>query len=183
MSSLGSTKVIHDIKDNPVIQVSCQKPSTSSKYPHQRQRVLDTLLMKKSTWTFKCIFLGVHWIYPWCQGLPCPTIFFCQGPSMSSKYLYQGQGVLYTLLIMLYYWNFAHRSRIMFQGTIIGSKMTHILHVSCQDPPKLLMMMRGSWHTFNHASDSKSGTHVLSHICSWPLRPLGKRPSKAFHRS
>ena len=37
--------VIHGVKDDPVLQVSCQGPSMSSKYPHQGQEVLDTLLI------------------------------------------------------------------------------------------------------------------------------------------
>ena len=33
---LGANKVIHDINDDPVIQVSCQEPSMSSNYLHER---------------------------------------------------------------------------------------------------------------------------------------------------
>ena len=37
--------MIHDVQDDPVLQVAGQEPSTSSKYGHQGQGVLDTLPM------------------------------------------------------------------------------------------------------------------------------------------
>ena len=49
VSSLVSSKVIHDIKDDSVLKVPCQEPSTSSKYPHEVPPILDTLLIKIST--------------------------------------------------------------------------------------------------------------------------------------
>jgi hypothetical protein len=36
---------INDVKDDPILQVSSQEPSMSSKYRLQEQRVLDTLLI------------------------------------------------------------------------------------------------------------------------------------------
>ena len=45
MSLVMSVKYIHDVNDDTILQVSCQEPSMSSKYPHQGQGVLDTLLI------------------------------------------------------------------------------------------------------------------------------------------
>ena len=57
---MGSTKYIHDIKDNPILQVSCQEPSTSSKYPHNGLPILDTLPMEISTQNFQDMIFGVY---------------------------------------------------------------------------------------------------------------------------
>ena len=50
--------------------------------------------------------------------------------------------------------------------TIKMSKMTHVLHVFCQEPSmssKSLMMTGVSWHTFNHARKLKYGTNVMNY--------------------
>ena len=47
--SLGSNKVNHDIKDDPVLIVSGQEASTFSKYQNEGTPFLDTLLIKIST--------------------------------------------------------------------------------------------------------------------------------------
>ena len=49
---------IHDVKDGPVLQVSFQEPSMSSKYPHEGPPILDTLLIKISTQNFQGIVFG-----------------------------------------------------------------------------------------------------------------------------
>ena len=41
---------IHDVKDVAVLQVPCQESSTSSKYTHQGQGVLDTPLIILECW-------------------------------------------------------------------------------------------------------------------------------------
>ena len=63
---------ILDVKDDHVLQVFCQEPSTSSKYPHEGPPILDTLLIKISTRNFQGIFLRVKKHHPWHQGWPCP---------------------------------------------------------------------------------------------------------------
>ena len=67
---LRGKKVIHDFKHDPVLQVSYQEPSTSSKYPHEGPPILDTVLIK-ITQNFQGIFLGVNQGHPWYQGCPC----------------------------------------------------------------------------------------------------------------
>ena len=44
ITSWGSPKMIHDVKNDPISKVSSQEPSTSSKYGLQGLGVLDTLL-------------------------------------------------------------------------------------------------------------------------------------------
>ena len=62
--SFGSTKYIHDIKGDPVLQVSCQEPLTSSKYPHKGSPIIDTLLINISTRNFPDMSLGVYQVHP-----------------------------------------------------------------------------------------------------------------------
>ena len=63
-SSLGSNKIIYDIKDDPGLQFFSQEPSTSSKYPYSWSPLLDTLPVKISIWKFQGIFLGVYQDHP-----------------------------------------------------------------------------------------------------------------------
>ena len=51
--------------DDHVIQVSCQKPSMSSEYPHEGPTLLYTLLINILTQNFQGIFLGVKQGIPW----------------------------------------------------------------------------------------------------------------------
>ena len=44
VSSWGSPKMIQHVKNDPILQVPSQEPSTSSKYELQGWGVLDTLL-------------------------------------------------------------------------------------------------------------------------------------------
>ena len=85
-----------------------------------------------------------------------------QEPSMSSKYLMMMGGSWHTSNHdrML---KFGTQVEIPMSRTITKSRMTHVLHVSGQEPSmssKYLMMMGGSWHTFNHARMLKFGTQV-----------------------
>ena len=59
--------------------------------------------------------------------------------------------------------------------TIMRSMMTHVLHVSCQEPsisPKSLNMMLGSWHTSNHARRLKFGTQIGNQISRTIMRSM-----------
>ena len=75
VSSLGLRKLVHDMKGNPVIQVSCKEPSMSYKYPQEGTHILDTLLIKISTQNFRGIFLGVNQGHPWHKGWPWPFFY------------------------------------------------------------------------------------------------------------
>ena len=46
---------IHDVKNDPILQVSSQEPSTSSKYGLHGRGVLDTLLFKLESLNFNQI--------------------------------------------------------------------------------------------------------------------------------
>ena len=55
---MGSKMVIHEIKDDCVIQVSCQEPSKSFKYSNVGPpAILKTLLIKLSTQNFEISYL------------------------------------------------------------------------------------------------------------------------------
>ena len=69
---LGLKNIIHDIRNDPVLHVSGQEPSTSSKYPPSWPTLLETLLIKISTQNFHGIFLGVKIHHSWCQEWPSP---------------------------------------------------------------------------------------------------------------
>ena len=59
--------------DDPVIQVSCQEPSMSSKYNHHEgPPILDTLIIKISTQNFQGIFLRGGQGHSGHQEWPCP---------------------------------------------------------------------------------------------------------------
>ena len=89
---MGFTKYVYEVKDDPVLQVSCQEHSMSSKNTYEGSPILDTLLIKISKQNFQVIFIGVK------QGHPCYQVS-CQEPSMSSKY--QHKGHLDTLLMKI----------------------------------------------------------------------------------
>ena len=75
-------------------------------------------------------------------------------------------GVLDTLLIMLEFWNFAHRSEIQCQEQLLGQEwpMSSMLPVrNPQCPPSQWWWWVGSWHTSNLARKLKFGTHVRIH--------------------
>ena len=56
---MGSPKVIHFVKDDPVPHVSRQEPPTSSKYPPSWPPLPERLPIRISTLNFQDIFLGV----------------------------------------------------------------------------------------------------------------------------
>ena len=57
-------KIIHDVRNDPVLHVSCQEPSTSSKYRPSCPHLLDTLLIEISAQNFQGIFLGAYLNHP-----------------------------------------------------------------------------------------------------------------------
>ena len=64
--------IIHDIRNGPVLHVSSQEPSISSKYPPSWPSIPDILLIKISTPNFQFIFLRVNKHHPWHQGWTFP---------------------------------------------------------------------------------------------------------------
>ena len=52
-------KILHNIKNDQVLQVLNQELSTSSEYPNEGSPILDTLLIEISTKHFQGIFLRV----------------------------------------------------------------------------------------------------------------------------
>ena len=57
---MGSTKVICDVKDDPVLHVIGQEPSMPSKYTASSPSIPVILSIYISTQNFQGIFLGVH---------------------------------------------------------------------------------------------------------------------------
>ena len=141
----GPPKVIHCVKDDTVLQVFCQEPSTSSKYPHQGHGVLDTLLIMLKCWNF------AHRL-----GIECPEQLWGQRCSMSSISLVRNPQCHPS---HWWWWgeswhtsNHVRRLKLGTQAgnpmprTIMRTRRTHVLHVTGQVPSmssKSLMMMGG----------------------------------------
>ena len=62
--------MIHDVKDDPIIQVSSQEPTMSSKYNFEDGGVLDTLLFKLERWNLAHKWRNEYHDDSWCQELP-----------------------------------------------------------------------------------------------------------------
>ena len=71
-SSWGSLKMIHHIKDDPILQVSGQEPSVSSKYDFEDRGVLNTLLFMLESWNLAHKSRITYHDDPWCQEWPHP---------------------------------------------------------------------------------------------------------------
>ena len=69
---LWSNNVVNDIKEDPVLQVSNQQPSMSSKYPPSWPFLTHILFIKILTQNFQGIFFRVKYHHPWHQGWHCP---------------------------------------------------------------------------------------------------------------
>ena len=112
--------MIHDVKNDSILQVSSQEPSTSSKYGLKGWGVLDTLLFMLESRNLTHKSRITYDDDPLRQKLPQVPILqeshvmtihdvkndpilqvSSQEPSTSSKYGLQGRGVLDTLLIKL----------------------------------------------------------------------------------
>ena len=64
--------MIYDVKEDPILQVSSQDPSTSSKYGLRSQGVLDTILIMLESWNFAHKSRITYDDDPWRQGRPHP---------------------------------------------------------------------------------------------------------------
>ena len=73
ITSWGSPKMIHDVRNDPILHVSSQEPSTSTKYGLQGRGVLDTLLIKLETWNLAHKLRITYHEDPWCQESPHPS--------------------------------------------------------------------------------------------------------------
>ena len=99
-------KIIHEIKDDPVLLVSNQEPSMTSKYPSSLPHILDTFLIERSTQNFQGIFLRVkkNIIH---DVKDDPSLHVSdQEPSMSYKYTPSWPSIPDTLLIQISTWKF-----------------------------------------------------------------------------
>ena len=63
--------IIHDIRNDHVLQVSSQEPSMSSKSPPSWPPLPDTLPIEISAPNFQGNFLWVKKHHSWCKGSPC----------------------------------------------------------------------------------------------------------------
>ena len=78
--------ILLDVRSDPVIHVSGQEPSMSSKYPPSWSPLPDTLPIEISTQNFQGIFLGVekhqewHQVWPYHPGLKSGTLNVLQVP-------------------------------------------------------------------------------------------------------
>ena len=149
MCSLGSPEMIQGVKDDPVLQVSCQEPYTSSKYPHQGPGVLDTLLIMIECWNF-AHRLGIkcqeQW---WGKRWPISSMSPVRNPQYPpSHWWWQGSS-----------WHISNNARMLKFGTqvvnpmsrtIIRSKLTHVLHVSGQEPSMSSKSLKIIWWFLTH---------------------------------
>ena len=145
-----STKYIHNVKDDPVLQVSGQELSTSSKYLHSWPPILDTLLIQISTQNFQGIFVRVKQDHPWHQGWPCP-------PNLWS-------GTLNVLQVPPFMTPILDTQN--YQGIFLGFKGDHPWHQGWPCPPSLMsgiikvlqvppFLTPHSWHPSNEDINMK----------------------------
>ena len=119
-----------NFQDDPVLQVSGQEPSTSSEYSHEGPPILDTLLIKISTWNLQGIFLWAKQSHPWHQGWPCP-------PSILS-------GTFNVLQVPPWrtpqFWHTSNKDLKLRVSSFGSNQIIHdikgdpVLQVSCQEP-------------------------------------------------
>ena len=140
--------IIHDIKDNPVLQVSCQEPSTSSKYHHKGPPSWHTsnedIDMKLSGY----LPLGQTW-----SSMTSRMTLSSTSPGSSSKYPHEGPPILDTLLMKILTWNF--------QGIFLWVKHGHPWHQGWPCSPSLL-----------------SGTLNVLQVPTWRTPNLDRLPIK-----
>ena len=106
-----SPKMTQHVKDDPILQVSSQEPSASSKYDFEDGGVLEALLNMLESWNLVHKSRITYQDDPWRQGWPHPPSLQSGTFSVLQVWL-RGRGVLDTLLFMLESWDLAHESRI-----------------------------------------------------------------------
>ena len=157
---------IYDVKNNPILQVASQEPSTSSKYDFKEEFFFQQSYSCKRAefWhtSQELHILTIHdvkkWSYP--PGIKSGTINILQVKQ-------RGWGVLDTLLFMVENWDLAHKSRITYindtgcQKTILFSKYPVRNH---QHPPSVTLRTGGSWHISIQARELNFSTKVKNHI-------------------
>ena len=171
--------MIHDVKDDPILQVSSQEPSTSSKYGLRGQGVLDTLLIMLESWNLAHKPRIQYHDDPWCQGWPHPPSTQSGTIKILQVWL-RGWGVLDTLLFMLESWNLAHKSRITYHDDpwcqewphppSLQSGTINVLQVWLRGRGVLdtLLIMLESW---NLAHKSRITYHDDPWCQGWPHPP------------
>ena len=117
------------VEDDPILQVSSQEPSASSKYDFKEGGILETLLFMLESWNLAHKSRITYHDDPWCQEWP-------ELPSIQSVTFLVLQvwlsvwGVLDSLLITLESWNLVHMSRITYydihiKNPYIWAKLCH----------------------------------------------------------
>jgi len=101
---------IQDVKNDPILQVSSQEPSTSSKYDFEDGGVLDTLLFMLECWNLAHKSKITYHDDPLCQEWLHPPSIQSGTFSVLQVWL-RGWRVLDTLPSMLESWNLAYKSR------------------------------------------------------------------------
>ncbi len=103
----------HDVKDDPILQIPDQDPSMSSKYGLQGQVVPDNLLILLESWNLAHNLRITYHEDLWCQGWPHPPSI--QSGTINVPQVWTSRtGVLDTLLILVEGWNFAQKSKILY---------------------------------------------------------------------
>ena len=147
--SFGSLKMIHGVKDDPIHQVSCQGPSTSFKYPHKGQKVLDTLLIMLECQNFAHRSGIVYQKQLWGQGWSMSSMSLVRNHQCPpSHWWWQGPS-----------WHtFTHARKLKFGSQVSNhiwrtfemSKMTDVLIVSSQKPSKSSKSLMMIWRFLTH---------------------------------
>ena len=145
---------IHDVEDFPILQVSSQEPSVSSKYDFEDRGVLEALLIMLESWNLVHKSRITYHDDPWWQ-----------------------------MILGIYVYKFFRISFQGYSKMIQCIKDDPILEVSSQEPSMSLqvwtLMTGGSWHTSNYAREPKFGTQANNHIAwhtmttrmRWPHPP------------
>ena len=164
--SLGFTKVIQGVKDNSDLQVSCQEPFMSSKYPHQgrgswhtfnhaRLLTFGTQVGNTISRTIKMSRRAMSLV----RNPQCPV----------SHWGWWGGS-----------WHTSNIARKLKFGTQVGnhvwktfkmSWMTCVLHFSCQEPLKStkLLIMTEVLYTLLIMLDTKNLAHMFGVACDHDL--------------
>ena len=157
--------MIHNVRDDLVLQVPCQEPSMSSKYGHQGQVVLGTLPIILESWNLAHKSRIPYQVGP-CQGWPYP--------------LSTWSGTTHVLKVWTLWmggsWHTSNPVRELKSGTqvknpISGWSMVSWMTLSSkylvrnhQHIPVWTSRTGDSLNTSNPDRELKFGTHVKNHI-------------------
>ena len=145
ISSYGFQKVIYGVKNYLVLQVSCQEPIMSSKYPHQGQGFLDTLIFIQECWNFAHRSGIMYQEQLCCQGWSISSLSLVRNHQCPPSHWWLHGGSWHTSdhVRML---KFGTQVKNSMSRPIMRWRMTYILHDSIQEPSmSLKSLMVSKW--------------------------------------